>query len=94
LQTQLFPCRKKYAAKNSGFAHTKPKNAYTTEEVMVMNKRQRKKRHKLYESDRKCPPVVVAPAGRRADSLGRSGIPVPSEESVREAFQWVTEHQQ
>jgi hypothetical protein len=61
---------------------------------MVMNKRQRKKCHKLYGSDRRSEPVAVVPAGRRADRTGRGGIPVPSKESIREAFQWVTEHQQ
>lgn len=59
-----------------------------------MNKRQKKKSHKVYGSDRGCAPVVVVPAGRRADKRGYGGIPVPSDESIREAFQWVTEHQQ
>ncbi len=58
-----------------------------------MNKRQRKKSHKLYLSDRGDSPVVV-PAGRRADKRGYGGIPVPSDESIREAFLWVQEHQQ
>lgn len=58
-----------------------------------MNKRQRKKSHKVFGSDRGSAPVVV-PAGRRADKRGYGGIPVPSDESIREEFLWVQEHQQ
>ena len=59
-----------------------------------MNKRQRKKSYKLYSARRREPSGIIVPAGRRADKVGKDGIPVPSEESIREAFQWVTEHQQ
>ncbi|MBR6555611.1 MAG: hypothetical protein IKT90_05300 [Clostridia bacterium] len=59
-----------------------------------MNKRQRKKSRKLYASRRREPTGIIVPAGRRADRVGYGGVPVPSEESIREAFQWVTEHQQ
>lgn len=59
-----------------------------------MNKRRKKKSRKLYGSDRGGAPVVVVPASRRADERGYGGIPVPSDESIREAFLWVQEHQQ
>ncbi len=59
-----------------------------------MNKRQRKKSHKLSGSDRAGASAVVAPAGCRADKRGYGGIPVPSDESIREEFLWVQEHQQ
>ena len=59
-----------------------------------MKKRQRKKSRKLFSSHRSTPSGVIVPAGRRADKLGYGGIPVPSDESIHEAFQWVQEHQQ
>lgn len=59
----------------------------------MKNHRKEKCRNRVAANCKHAPATVV-PAGSRADKHGRGGIPIPSDESIREAFLWVQEHQQ